>query len=187
MRVAVTIWLLLLSLSTKSQQIVTLCPDDRTTFTYYSYASTDGIWIWTLNSDTLSNTNNVTITWNVVGNYNIIVNFSNGCEVSEVYTVYVLECQAGLYFPNAFTPNGDGINDGWKPIGFGIKEIKWYIFDRWGLQIYEADDVEDVWDGCMWHEGKRRPCQADVYVWLCRWIDVQGKSESRTGRVTIAR
>lgn len=188
MRVAVTIWLLLLSLSTKSQQVVTLCPDEQVTFTYYSYASTDGTWIWTLNSDTLSETNSVTITWDSVGTYNILVNFTNGCSLTEQYIVYVLEClQSALYFPNTFTPNGDGKNDSWRPIGFGIKEIEWYIFDRWGLQIYEAHSVEDAWDGCMPHKGERNPVQADVYVWLVRWYDVKGNFDSRTGRVTIVR
>lgn len=191
MRVAVTILLLLLSLSTKSQQTVTLCPDERTTFTYYSYSAFDGTWIWTMHDDTISETNNVTITWDSVGTYDIIVNFYNGCVlVPETYRIYVLEClRSAIYFPNAFTPNGDGINDGWRPVGFGLKEINWYIFDRWGLQIYEAHGIEkeDAWDGCMWHDGKRSPVQADVYVWLANWKDAKDKFGSRTGRVTIVR
>lgn len=191
MRVAVTIWLLLLSLSTKSQQIVRLCPDEQTTFTYYSHANTNGFWVWTVNDDTLSKSNSITITWDSVGVYDIVVTFYTDCSlIPEKYKVTVLEClRSAIYFANAFTPNGDGINDGWRPIGFGITEIKWYIFDRWGLQIYEANGIEesDAWDGCMLHDGKRNPVQADVYVWLANWKDAKGKFGSRTGRVTIVR
>lgn len=183
--------LFLISFTVRSQQVVTLCPDENTTFTYYSHSNTNGIWIWTVNNDTLSESNSVTITWDSVGTYEIIVNFYNECHlVPETYRVYVLEClQSAIYFANAFTPNGDGKNDSWRPIGFGIAEIKWYIFDRWGLQIYEANGIEetDAWDGCMPHKGERNPVQADVYVWLANWKDVKGKFGSRTGRVTIVR
>ena len=180
-----------MSLTVKSQQVVTLCPDDRTTFTYYTSSNSNGSWVWTINDDTLSETNSVTITWDSVGTYDIIVNFYNSCSIiPETYRVYVLEClQSAIYFANAFSPNNDGINDSWRPIGFGIHKIEWYIFDRWGLQIYEAHGIEpeDGWDGCMWRDGKRNPVQADVYVWLANWEDAKGKFGSRTGRVTIVR
>lgn len=148
-----------------------------------------GLWVWILNNDTLSETNSVTITWDSVGTYDIVVNFYDGCFVlPETYRVYVLEClQSAIYFPNTFTPNGDGINDYWYPQGIGIEDIEWWIFDRWGLEIYHAQGFNDRWDGCMWHDGKRNPCQADVYVWLVRWKDKKRFGNQRTGRVTIAR
>lgn len=191
MKFGVTILLLLLGLSVKSQQVVTICPDDNsnTTFTYYCQTNDDGTWVWKLNNDTLSQTNSVTITWDSVGIYNIIVNFYSDCSlIPDTYKVFVVECsQSAIYFPTAFTPNGDGKNDYWKPDGFGLKEMRWYIFDRWGLQIYEAKGIDDSWDGCMEHDGKRNPVQDDVYVWLVNWKDKEGKFNSKTGRVTLIR
>lgn len=181
--------LLLITLSSYGQQVIRLCPDERNTFTYWSTSNTAGEWVWLMDDDTLSEDYFVTITWDSLGVFDIVVRFYNGCdEIPRTYVVYVLEClRSAMYFPNAFTPNGDGVNDSWKPIGIGVDRIRWWIFDRWGLEIYKADDESDVWDGCMDYKGDRRPCQADVYVWLADWVDVLGTSHNRTGRVTIAR
>ena len=81
MRWAITIWLLLLGFAVKSQQVVTLCPNEQTTFTYWSTSNQNGLWMWFLNNDTISENNSVTITWDSVGVYDIIVHFSNGCAV----------------------------------------------------------------------------------------------------------
>ena len=191
MRLVITILLLTFGLSVKSQQVVTICPNDNSnsTFTYYSQSNSNGTWVWLLGNDTLSQTNNVTITWDSVGSYNLILNFYGECSfIPDTYKIYVVQClQSAIYFPTAFSPNGDGKNDTWKPEGFGVKEMRWFIFDRWGLQIFEANGVNDEWDGCMEHDGKRNPVQSDVYVWLVNWKDSDEKFNSRTGRVTLIR
>lgn len=177
----------LIWIQVQAQQTISLCEDSLRTFTYYSNSNQDGHWIWTMGADTIGDANSVTITWDQTGTYDITVRFFNGCYMSpQSYRVYVLECVGqALYFANAFTPNGDGINDGWKPIGFGVSDIRWYIFDRWGIEIYQAHGVNDVWDGCYGPE--RREVQADVYVWLCNWQTLTGGMFSRTGRVTVVR
>lgn len=182
--------LLLLQLpTTNGQQVVSLCRDSVRTFTYYSFTNSLGGWTYYINGQFVSDQYQFTITWDTVGTYHIVGIFSNGCgSVSDEYVVNVLDCiENTLFFPNAFTPNGDGINDYWKPEGIGIDELTWYIFDRWGLEIYVAHGGKDRWDGCMWNGGERRPCQADVYVWLARWKYITGGWNSKTGRVTIAR
>jgi gliding motility-associated-like protein len=52
-----------------------------------------------------------------------------------------------VYIPNAFSPNGDGINEGFNAKGEGFKEYRMSIFDRWGDEIYTTIDPEDLWDG----------------------------------------
>jgi gliding motility-associated-like protein len=178
-----------LSATTKGQQVVSLCEDSNRTFTYYAFCNSIGQWTYYINGEYVSNQYQFTITWDVVGSYHIVGIFDNGCgQASNEYIVNVLEClQYAIYFPNTFTPDGDGLNDYWSPIGIGIENIRWYIFDRWGLQIYAAYGKDDKWDGCMWHDGKRRPCQSDVYVWLAEWNYIKGGWHSQNGRVTIAR
>jgi gliding motility-associated-like protein len=52
-----------------------------------------------------------------------------------------------LYFPNAFTPDGDGINEMFGPAGKYIEEFKMEIFDRWGQLVYSTEAIDQPWDG----------------------------------------
>lgn len=169
---------MLLSFYSSGQQVVNICQDERTTFTYYCQGANS----WFLDGDLISSDSSVTINWDSTGNYTLIA--SNECFNTQ-YTITVLGCY--VLFPSSFSPNGDGLNDFWKPEGEGIEDIRWYIFDRWGLQLYAANGKDDSWDGCMWYQGTRRPCQADVYVWLAEWYYKTGGLNSKNGRVTIVR
>lgn len=65
-----------------------------------------------------------------------------------------------IYIPNAFTPNGDGINDMFGVKGEGIRNFQLRIYDRWGKVIFESMDPKKQWDG--YFEG--RPVEQGVYV-----------------------
>ena len=54
-----------------------------------------------------------------------------------------------LFIPNAFSPDGDGINDTWNIRGglYNYPNNNLVIFNRWGLKIYEADGYNNNWDG----------------------------------------
>jgi gliding motility-associated-like protein len=52
-----------------------------------------------------------------------------------------------LYVPNAFSPNGDGVNDVFKPVVVGANNYTLQVFDRWGNLIFETNDVNQGWDG----------------------------------------
>jgi|TARA_R110000764_G_scaffold120789_1_gene208465 gliding motility-associated-like protein len=55
-----------------------------------------------------------------------------------------------VYIPNAFTPNGDGINDTWKPEFSDTLNVKGYnleIYDRSGVQVFKSDNPNVWWDG----------------------------------------
>ena len=73
--------------------------------------------------------------------------------MDEPFTITLSESK--LEVPNAFTPNGDGINDIFKvKEGYrSINEFKACVFDRWGKKLYEWTDLEGGWDGkCGGHE-----------------------------------
>lgn len=99
-------------------------------------------------------------------NYVLTVKDQNGCEDEVTYRVVVFPpCDpARLLIPNAFTPNGDGVNDKFRVVPFeGIETVfSIQIYDRWGRKVYEKSGQKDIeWDGTV--DGE--PGLPDVYVW----------------------
>ncbi len=82
------------------------------------------------------------------GMYTVIITDSNNCfETSNSFYLEV-EDKYTLDVPEAFTPNGDGVNDVIYVRGWGIKElITFKIFNRWGELIFESNDLSVGWDG----------------------------------------
>ena len=60
-----------------------------------------------------------------------------------------------IYIPTAFSPNGDGLNDTFGPVGEGINEFKITVYDRWGEVIFTSHDISTKWDGR--HKGSPVP------------------------------
>lgn len=81
--------------------------------------------------------------------------------------------ESDLTFPNAFSPNGDGKNDTYKPKTYqSIVEFRGIIFSRWGQKLYEWDNVAaDGWDGT--YNGK--PVKQGVYYALIRAKGADGR------------
>ncbi|HXU26763.1 MAG TPA: gliding motility-associated C-terminal domain-containing protein, partial [Bacteroidia bacterium] len=92
-----------------------------------------------------------------------------------------------FYIPNAFSPNGDGANEGFKGLGVGIDNTTYnlWVFDRWGLMIFYADDIDKSWDGHMRGNDSKPVLQEDVYVWKVKFNDFTGKKHEYHGTVTL--
>lgn len=91
-----------------------------------------------------------------------------------------------IYMPNAFTPNGDGMNDLFFPVvrDIDLKDFEWMVFDRWGQMILYSKDFTSTWDGTS----KGIYCKADVYVWKIRYIEkTTGVNREMVGQVTLVR
>lgn len=86
-----------------------------------------------------------------------------------------------VYIPNAFTPNGDGINDLFIPAGYAIEKINMTIFDRWGAVIFQTDPDHQGWDG----KYKGVICEQGVYVYQIEVISMGGASMKKVGHVTL--
>jgi gliding motility-associated-like protein len=84
-----------------------------------------------------------------------------GCADTVVHTIVVLP-DFYFYFPNAFTPNSNGLNDTYKGFGVGIKKYHMQIFDRWGERIFETTDINVGWDGT--YKGAKAPSAVYVVV-----------------------
>lgn len=84
--------------------------------------------------------------------------------------------------PNAFSPNGDGVNDEFAPIA-GCSEIIQHlvIFNRWGQTVYEGAGSTASWDGRF----ENREQEIGVYVYMLTTINTSGHTRKRKGHVTL--
>ncbi len=106
----------------------------------------------------------------------------NGC-VDSILSRVEIRPTSTIYIPNAFTPNGDKRNDQFRIYTTNVVTLEAQIFDRWGLKVYEWNNLEGGWDGVV--EGD--PVQADVYVYRVSTVDVNNKRETRIGHVSLVR
>jgi gliding motility-associated-like protein len=65
---------------------------------------------------------------------------------------------------NVFTPDGDGVNDRWRPVYDGTHTYEAQVWDRWGLLLYSFRNDEPGWDGTL----KGDPVPAGVYFYQVR-------------------
>ena len=116
--------------------------------------------------------------------YVLQVKSAAGCTATDTINVTVYKVKPGLYVPNAFTPNGDGINDVFRPIPIGMKSIKYFrVYNRRGELIFSTSIQNLGWDGTF----KGAAQDADVYVWIVEGMDYQGKVIFQKGSVTLIR
>ena len=132
-----------------------------------------------------STVNNPMHSYTDVGTYmvTLTVSTANGCSATVVKPIIINEDYA-LYIPNAFSPNGDGKNETFKPVGEGVSNYKFYIFDRWGLLIFYTEDFNQGWDGRYQGKGDQI-LQQDVYVWKIQLTDFRNKPKTLNGTVTL--
>ncbi len=102
---------------------------------------------------------------------------------TEVASVTVSESQ--LQMPNAFSPNGDGMNDIYKAkSGYqSLVEFHAYIFNRWGQKLYEWTDPAGGWDGTY----KGKPVKDGVYFCLVKAKGADGKTYNIKRDVNLLR
>ncbi len=82
-----------------------------------------------------------------------------GCVAMD--TIYMTPA-AQFYFPNAFTPNGDGLNDLFGPSDFKLDHFAMTIYDRWGKELYHTISLTELWDG---HFSNGEPVPTGVYIY----------------------
>lgn len=125
-----------------------------------------------------------THTFSDTGYYRVtqIVKNETNCIDSISLTVYIYP-EYRLFIPDAFSPNGDGLNDIFKPSSIGIKEYNFEIFNRWGEMIYKSSGPDDGWDGSF--KGNRSPQGA--YVYLLNVVDIKGMSHRFNGKIVLIR
>jgi gliding motility-associated-like protein len=122
---------------------------------------------------------------NEPGIYWVTVTDANGCFGKDSIIVTGKECLIGLFVPNAFTPNGDGRNDRFRPLFYGnASNFEFVVFNRWGQRVFETKSPSsDGWDGTV--NGVAFP--AGVYVWYCRYQSDGQPETMQKGTVILVR
>lgn len=93
-----------------------------------------------------------------------------------------------LSVPNAFTPNGDGLNDVFYPAGKNHtqQDYLFIVYNRWGNVVFESSTPYEGWDGTYLNNGS--PCQIDTYVWILVTYDqYENEQEISAGQVSLIR
>ena len=94
------------------------------------------------------------------------------------------ECIPDVYIPNAFTPNNDGENDSFRVRASSlITDFYFVIYDRWGEQIFESEDIATGWDGTF----RGRTLPPDVYGFYVQIRCANNEEYFRKGNVTLIR
>ncbi|MCC7030674.1 MAG: gliding motility-associated C-terminal domain-containing protein [Chitinophagaceae bacterium] len=117
------------------------------------------------------------ITYTVTG-----VSLLQGCPQTDSFHIKVL--QQDVVLPNAFSPNGDGLNDVFRVTArkyINVQEFK--IFNRWGTEIFSTQDISKGWDGN--YKGVAQ--DPDVYYYLVRVAYPNGKTQFLRGDLTLIR
>jgi len=134
------------------------------------------LWNWSMDGDIFSELQNPFYKFADTGSYNVKlwIKSVEGCEDTISKTV-LINGDLILYVPNTFTPNNDGTNDVFLPLGTYInpKEYNLKIFDRWGQIVYETNDMFKGWDG---DTGSGNVKHTQVYYWQLNVKDFAGES-----------
>jgi len=122
------------------------------------------------------NDENVRYTFQKTGDYKVVLkttNIDGSCFYEDSINVQVLESK--LAVPNAFSPNGDGINDEFRVVFKSLEKFKITIFNRWGRIVYTSTDPSKGWDGRI--GGKIAATGTYYYV-----IDATGTDKDKNGK-----
>ncbi|MFO8053668.1 MAG: gliding motility-associated C-terminal domain-containing protein [Bacteroidales bacterium] len=116
--------------------------------------------------------------------YTVTGTDDNGCQNTDEVTIVAEDCST-FFIPNAFSPDGDGVNDVFKPVGefSAIEEYEFTVYDRWGNIIFNTEDPNEGWDGTIEEE----PAPTGVYIYDIYYKSVWDKEFTKSGSVTLLR
>ena len=122
-------------------------------FTIYGNESVDlivgdyEVYDWYLLPSLESIATSPTLTVSDSGSYYVTVRDTNGCENFSDVAIVNLQPYTDLFIPNSFTPNGDEHNELFVIQGGYIVDFYIQIYNRWGEQLFESNDINKSWDG----------------------------------------
>ena len=160
-------------------------PPQENTFTQFTNQSLGAThYIWYFGDGDSSLDVNPKHLFNATGTYDVCLVAFNaaGCSDTVCKPVKAL-INPLLDVPSAFTPGKFGVNSIVSVKGFGIKEMHWNIYNRWGQKVFESTNPANGWDG--YFKGKMQPM--DVYTYTLDVIFSDGTKIRKAGDITLIR
>lgn len=142
-------------------------------------------WNWDLGNGYSPTDFSPVYTYPEIGVYTatLIVQDDNGCSDTLQKEVDVREVMR-LYVPNSFSPNGDGLNDVFKPIGIEISEVGYTmsVYNRWGELVFMTHNLNEGWDGRV---NGRIVEGGSVYNYIIQYQNQEGRPFVRKGIIHV--
>lgn len=144
--------------------------------------------LWAFDSLGISLLQNPSYTFRDTGTFKIqqIVLHESGCTdtAEAIIPIYPL---IRFFMPNAFTPNNDGLNDVFIPVGTieGVKNYSFTVWNRWGDMVFNTEDYQTGWNGTRNNNGDTAP--PGVYGYLVEYTDPLGAQKTVKGHCTLLR
>ncbi|MBI2281135.1 MAG: VCBS repeat-containing protein, partial [Bacteroidetes bacterium] len=138
-----------------------------------SYTWSPPDWLSCINCQTTIASPEETTTYTVTAD-------SNGCTASDNVTVKV-DFVNIVFVPNIFSPNGDGANDIVYVEGKTIDKLHFFIYDRWGENVFETTDITKGWDGTF----RGKEMNKAVFVYYLEATFKDGSKTTKKGDITL--
>lgn len=136
-------------------------------------------WRWHFGDDFTSTEQNPVHIYRAPGSYTVTLEVTDeaGCTTVRERLINILDGYR-LMIPNAFTPNGDGLNDLFRPRFFGFQQVEFWVFSKWGDPVFNTNEVTGAfWDGTL----RGEPAQSGSYAYKFSGVTFTGLKIERTG------
>ena len=142
-------------------------------------------YLWDFGNSFSATTQSVSAqTYTAAGIYVVYLFTTNGtCSAADSLIITVQEEAPYLVIPNVFTPNGDGTNELFKIKGFNIVEFNCVIFNRWGIKLFEWNDIKTGWDGKI----ESKEAVDGIYFFIIQAKDINLKDVKAQGTFSLIR
>ena len=115
--------------------------------------------------------------------YTVKLTSAAGCTATDGIYIKVSKGPE-IYVPNAFTPNGDGLNDAFKANPVGLSRfVMLQVYNRWGQLVFSTADPKQGWNGSF----KGSPQPVGVYIWTATGLLPNGRTIKKTGTASLLR
>ncbi|HTA63340.1 MAG TPA: gliding motility-associated C-terminal domain-containing protein, partial [Bacteroidia bacterium] len=150
------------------------------------FGATNPAYSWALGDAATSTLQNPSHTYNAGGDYIVTListDTVSHCPATATLTIHVID-EMIVVIPNIFTPNGDGINDGFFVTTTGVKSIEGFIMNRWGQLMFEWAGLNSVWNGTAPNGNAETE---GTYFYVIKVTSFSNKTKEFKGPLTLIR
>lgn len=159
------------------------CPNSPSVY-FFNMSQFGNSYKWDFGDGAISTDPSPTHYYHFGGDYTIrLVAISPfGC-IDSISRDIQVEQDFRIWYPNAFTPNDDDLNEDYYPVYISASEIDFAVFNRWGKEVFRSKELGKGWNGRF--DGTAAP--EGAYVFTVNAVDLCGELVSYTGKFFLIR